>query len=40
MKIECENCGRKAVVRPDDDTRTPMKYCRRCGADLPTVGDT
>jgi ribosomal protein S27E len=36
MKVECENCGRKAVVRDDDDPRAKMRYCRRCGAELPT----
>jgi ribosomal protein S27E len=35
MKIQCEHCGRKATVRPDDHSRAPMQYCRRCGEELP-----
>jgi len=34
MKIQCENCGRKATVRLDE-SREPMRYCRRCGEELP-----
>jgi ribosomal protein S27E len=35
MKIQCQNCGRKVTVYPDDDSWTPMQYCRRCGDELP-----
>jgi DNA replicative helicase MCM subunit Mcm2 (Cdc46/Mcm family) len=35
-KIECENCGRKVTVEADDrESRAPMRYCRRCGEELP-----
>ena len=36
MKIECENCGRKVTVNREREVqRAPMKYCRRCGEELP-----
>ena len=36
-KIECENCGRKATVGKEDrESRAPMRYCRRCGDELPS----
>ncbi|MFC7081057.1 hypothetical protein [Halorussus caseinilyticus] len=35
-KIECENCGRKATVDSDERASSaPMRYCRRCGEELP-----
>lgn len=35
-KIACENCGRKVTVdREGQESRAPMKYCRRCGEELP-----
>ncbi|WP_281275334.1 hypothetical protein [Halorussus ruber] len=35
-KIECENCGRKATFgRDGQESRVPMRYCRRCGDELP-----
>ena len=39
-KIECENCGRKVMVdRDGEESRKPMTYCRRCGAELPPPGE-
>jgi len=34
-KIACESCGRKVTI-DRDPPRAPMRYCPRCGSDLPT----
>jgi DNA-directed RNA polymerase subunit RPC12/RpoP len=35
-KIACQNCGRKVTVgKKEQRNRAPMRYCRRCGEELP-----
>ncbi|MBV0901545.1 hypothetical protein [Haloarcula salina] len=35
-KIACEHCGRRITFdRDGQESRAPMRYCPRCGEELP-----